>query len=115
MGMRFIVTIVIVTLAGCNAPADYRPYAAAVMGRYREAQPVPQPDATCTNCNGNGYVGDGTVRVDCPECETEWEAAAPRTEVLQPAAVIVDDNEAPRRVRVRRQRGRLLRAISRRR
>jgi len=29
----------------------------------------PKPGSKCTNCDGRGYVGDGTVRVKCQPCD----------------------------------------------
>ena len=30
--------------------------------------PAPPSDGKCKNCDGRGYVGDGTVRVTCQPC-----------------------------------------------
>jgi len=30
--------------------------------------PAPPSDGKCRNCEGRGYVGDGTVRVTCQPC-----------------------------------------------
>jgi hypothetical protein len=29
----------------------------------------PKPGDKCPNCDGRGYVGDGTVKVNCQPCE----------------------------------------------
>jgi hypothetical protein len=31
--------------------------------------PAPKPGDKCPNCDGRGYVGDGTVKVKCQPCE----------------------------------------------
>lgn len=31
--------------------------------------PAPVPSGVCENCGGRGKLGDGTVFVDCPECD----------------------------------------------
>ena len=31
--------------------------------------PAPPSDGKCTNCNGRGFVGDGTVKVKCQPCD----------------------------------------------
>ena len=36
------------------------------------AEPVSKPkpdDNKCQNCNGTGVLGDGTVKIKCPECD----------------------------------------------
>jgi hypothetical protein len=45
--------------------------ARAVMAMRREQPPAPapQPGDKCSNCDGRGYVGDGTVKVKCQPCE----------------------------------------------
>jgi hypothetical protein len=30
---------------------------------------TPNPDGKCSNCDGRGYVGDGTVKVKCQPCD----------------------------------------------
>lgn len=64
-------------LAGCRArnadasQTDYRSLAAASIAVEQPGlAPAPKPPAgKCTNCNGTGYVGDGTVRVKCVPCD----------------------------------------------
>ncbi len=50
------------------APAiDFRAIAAAILATLEE-EPLPPGDA-CTDCNGTGKVGDGTVMVKCQSCD----------------------------------------------
>jgi len=78
--MRWL-TVFAVVLAGCVASlprdeaaitADLAAETAQEVLRLRhEVAPTPVPPApggTCDNCEGRGYVGDGTVRVPCQPC-----------------------------------------------
>lgn len=67
------------TLVGCVASIPNDPTisadlaaetARAVMALRREQPPAPapKPGDPCANCDGRGYVGDGTVRVKCEPC-----------------------------------------------
>ena len=55
--------------------ADLQPLV-AVAGQYAmqsQAAPKPAPSGVCPNCGtkvppGGGWVGDGTIKVPCPEC-----------------------------------------------
>lgn len=79
MCKRMLVACVVV-LAGCTAASkeDLRPFVAA-SGYYAimesQATPTPAPPAPkpgprkCDNCNGLGYLTDGTVRSLCPVCK----------------------------------------------
>jgi hypothetical protein len=57
---------------GCNKAElrDYRATAAAVLVLDDTAPPAPAPapSGKCTNCNGTGKLGDGTISVPCPVC-----------------------------------------------
>ena len=69
-----------VVLVGCVASIPDDPTisadlaaetARAVMALRRETQPpppAPKPGDRCENCEGRGYVGDGTVKVKCQPC-----------------------------------------------
>ena len=77
--MRLLL-LLIVALAGCQA-TDYRPFAAAVMGHVRQTD-TPPPPSGCPgggDCDGKGYLGDCTVKVDCPACDI-WQGIKPNTE-----------------------------------
>ena len=76
--MRFLISLLVV-MAGCVAtlPSDGGVSAdlAAETARMvvilrREITPTPAPpkDGKCRNCEGRGYVGDGTVKVTCQRC-----------------------------------------------
>lgn len=76
---RLMIVALAVFLAGCTRgpQEDLRPFVAAA-GYYAlmesQATPTPAPPApkpgprTCENCNGLGYLTDGTVRTVCPVC-----------------------------------------------
>jgi hypothetical protein len=78
--MRSLVAFAVV-LVGCVASlprddaaitADLAAETAREVIRLRhEVAPTPVPPAPggkCENCDGRGYVGDGTVRVPCQPC-----------------------------------------------
>jgi hypothetical protein len=56
-------------------PTDLQPLV-AVSGSYAmlsRSSPAPAPTGVCSNCGtkvppGGGWVGDGTIKVPCPEC-----------------------------------------------
>jgi hypothetical protein len=53
-------------------PVDLQP-AVAVFGQYAMSATKPAPTGVCSNCGtkvppGGGWLGDGTVKVPCPEC-----------------------------------------------
>ena len=67
-----VAVIAVMLLAGCKSTAkeDLRPFV-AVSGFYSvmgQDGPSPAPNGKCTNCNGLGYLTDGTVRTLCPLC-----------------------------------------------
>lgn len=78
--MRSLLILLIVTV-GCVATlprddasitADLACEAARAILQSRAAptpEPGPKPGSKCTNCDGTGYVGDGTVRVKCFPCD----------------------------------------------
>ena len=45
----------------------------------------PKPSDVCETCNGKGKLGDGTVFVDCPDCEAGKEGPAGRKEAVKSA------------------------------
>ena len=57
------------------APTDLQPLI-AVSGLYATMSHTDQPTGTCSNCGtkvppGGGWVGDGTIKVPCPECNPQ--------------------------------------------
>jgi hypothetical protein len=79
--VRFLI-VLLVALAGCVAslPDDPRISADLAVETARgivqlraapDATPddKPKPGDKCPNCDGRGYVGDGTVRVKCQPCD----------------------------------------------
>jgi len=78
--VRFLLVFVVV-MAGCVATLPDDPTvsadlavetARAVMALRKEVAPPapgPRPGDRCPNCDGRGYVGDGTVKVQCQPCE----------------------------------------------
>ena len=78
--MRFAITL-LVAMAGCVATlrqdagidADLACETARGIVVLRASQqpgpaPKPKPGDRCGNCDGRGYVGDGTVKVKCQPC-----------------------------------------------
>lgn len=76
--MRFLIALMIV-MAGCVASlpgdngitADIACETARMVVQMRQQiPPTPSPpsDGKCRNCDGRGYVGDGTVKVTCQPC-----------------------------------------------
>lgn len=63
----------ILLFVGCHSAAkpivDYKPTAAAILILDGTAPaPTPTPSGKCSNCNGTGKLGDGTVVLPCPVC-----------------------------------------------
>lgn len=54
-----------------------------------EPPPGPKPGDKCPNCDGRGYVGDGTVKVQCQPCRGTGKVIA--SVVKHPAAVLCPD------------------------
>lgn len=76
--MRWLMPFIVV-LVGCVATlpsddgltADIAAETARMVVQLRQQippTPVPPSDGKCANCEGRGYVGDGTVRVTCQPC-----------------------------------------------
>lgn len=74
---RMLVVLMVIVFAGCR-PAehdDLRPFVAAagyyaIMESQATPTPAPKPGPrACENCNGLGYLTDGTVRTVCPVCK----------------------------------------------
>ncbi len=79
--MRFLV-VFLIGMAGCVATlpddptisADLACEVARAVVQLRAAPDAtpddkPKPGDKCPNCDGRGYVGDGTVKVNCQPCE----------------------------------------------
>jgi RecJ-like exonuclease len=78
--VRFLI-VLLIGMAGCVAtlPDDATISAdlaceaarAAVLERANPDVPddKPKPGDKCPNCDGRGYVGDGTVKVKCQPCD----------------------------------------------
>jgi len=77
--MRYVVCMTVVVV-GCVATlpddptitADIAAETAREILRLRQEvapAPGPKPGDKCGNCDGRGYVGDGTVRVKCQPCD----------------------------------------------
>jgi hypothetical protein len=77
--MRWLAPLLVV-LVGCVATlpgddgltADIACETARMVVQLRqEIPPTPAPpsDGKCRNCDGRGYVGDGTVKVKCQPCD----------------------------------------------
>jgi DnaJ-class molecular chaperone len=78
--VRFAI-VFLAAFAGCVATlpndasitADLACETARAVVQMRAAVPTPddkpKPGDKCPNCEGRGYVGDGTVRVKCSPCD----------------------------------------------
>ena len=79
--MRFLV-VFLIGMVGCVATlpddptisADLACEVARAVVQLRAAPDAtpddkPKPGDKCPNCDGRGYVGDGTVKVKCQPCE----------------------------------------------
>jgi DnaJ-class molecular chaperone len=78
--VRFLI-LSLIALAGCIATlpndatisADLACELARGVVQLRAAPEVPddkpKPGDKCPNCEGRGYVGDGTVKVKCQPCD----------------------------------------------
>lgn len=79
--MRTLVAVAVVlwlvALFGCAPAPDYSGVygdlageaAYAVLKLRGEVAPSPPASDKCDNCNGTGIIGDGTVKIQCPECK----------------------------------------------
>jgi len=73
-----VIAALVLALAGCRPTIDYPDVYAdlacetayAVLRDRAEVHPSPKPPASdrCENCAGTGIIGDGRVKVQCPEC-----------------------------------------------
>jgi hypothetical protein len=79
--VRFLI-LSLIALAGCVATlpddptisADLACEVARAVVQLRAAPDAtpddkPKPGDKCPNCDGRGYVGDGTVKVNCQPCD----------------------------------------------
>jgi hypothetical protein len=79
--VRFLI-LSLIALAGCVASlpddptisADLACEVARAVVQLRAAPDAtpddkPKPGDKCPNCDGRGYVGDGTVKVNCQPCD----------------------------------------------
>lgn len=79
--MRFLI-VLLIGMAGCVATLPSDPTISADLACelaravvQLRAAPGPAPDDKpkpgdkCGNCEGRGYVGDGTVKVKCQPCD----------------------------------------------
>jgi hypothetical protein len=70
---RFFVVAMVVFVTGCEpaTKGDLRPLVATAVYYSLMTPPAPKPPqgpVKCENCNGLGYLTDGTVRTLCPVC-----------------------------------------------
>lgn len=73
--MRSLFLLLACFAVGCSTQAtgNYEPLAAAIIATSPASSPLPNPtppapSGFCTNCNGKGKLGDGTISVPCPVC-----------------------------------------------
>lgn len=81
VAMMLAVTLPIGCVRTSDRPSDLQPLIAvagqyALMGRHTPATPT----GVCSNCGtkippGGGFVGDGRVKVPCPECNKQAAAS----------------------------------------
>lgn len=59
----------------------------------------PAPSGQCTNCNGTGRLGDGTVSVPCPVCGGDGKIESTADEIVpslpKPVSVVVPTEDDP--------------------
>lgn len=54
-----------------------------------EHQPTPNPQPeVCQSCGGQGWLGDGVIKLDCPDCEVDWKQTEPKN-----ASFTIEANE----------------------
>jgi hypothetical protein len=88
---------------GCSTPAvdigkpDLTRGAIALsLALYQSSpQPTPAPDdGVCSNCGGQGWLGDGRIKMDCPDCDLDplpGTAPTPPKEATQDAKALKPD------------------------
>lgn len=74
-----LLAALVLALAGCRPTIDYPDVYAdlacetaySVLRSRAEVHPSPKPPASdqCDNCAGTGIIGDGRVKITCPECK----------------------------------------------
>lgn len=100
--MRAIAIIAVLLLAGCDiVPPDAPDYSAGIAVACGVAaaapadSPAPLPDdEVCRSCGGTGWLGDGVIKEDCPDCDTPWKQLPPESPSPE-RQVIPLDAEAP--------------------
>lgn len=58
--------------------------------------PAPAPDGDCDSCGGQGWLGDGRVKFDCPDCDIPWDASAASLPAETPSAPTPPDQSTPK-------------------
>lgn len=81
LGLALCVAAASVALCvGCSTPAVdigkpdiVRGAIALSLALHQSApQPTPAPDdGECSNCGGQGWLGDGRIKMDCPDCDLD--------------------------------------------
>lgn len=66
--MRFALALIVLVACTPFAKADMATLAAGLLAVHTSPQPQPQPSNICTNCNGTGRLGDGTISLRCDPC-----------------------------------------------
>lgn len=80
--IRLILPLMLI--AGCTLPPievdSYIPaisvccgVAATTSETVPSPKPSPDPSEDCDTCGGEGWLGDGQPRSDCPDCNTKWD------------------------------------------
>lgn len=93
--MTRYLAVPLLLFAGClptgpAAPQSFVPVLSVLCGVASTAPAIePEPDtpAVCPSCGGQGWLGDGTIKMDCPDCDTPWkqlpiEAPSPERQVI---------------------------------
>lgn len=76
---RILAAALVLALAGCRPTIDFPDLTAdlacetaySVIRLRSQIAPTPRPPASdkCDNCAGTGIIGDGRVKITCPECK----------------------------------------------
>ena len=104
--MRTLLLTVAAIICGCSAPlVDHSGQylsGIAVCASIAETQtpvaPQPEPSDKCQSCDGQGWLGDGRPRADCPDCDRDGDGDNADPLPAQDAALPALGQDAPEAV-----------------